>query len=60
MTIEEALKAFPELADKIAPKEQSALAVAVRSEEEAAAEAAKALQEQSAEPKVEEKKEASG
>ncbi len=60
LSIEEALKALPELADKIVPKEQSALAVAVRSEEEAAAEAAKALQEQSAEPKVEEKKEASG
>jgi small subunit ribosomal protein S3 len=59
LSIEEALKALPELADKIMPKEQSALAVAVRSEEEAAAEAAKALQEQSA-PKVEEKKEASG
>ena len=58
-SIEEALKALPELADKIVPKEQSALAVAVRSEEEAAAEATKALQEQSA-PKVEEKKEASG
>ena len=59
LSIEEALKALPELADKIVPKEQSALAVAVRSEEEAAAEAARALQEQSA-PKVEEKKEASG
>jgi len=59
LSIEEALKALPELADKIMPKEQSALAVAVRSEEEAAAEAARALQEQSA-PKVEEKKEASG
>ena len=59
LSIEEALKALPELADKIVPKEQSALAVAVRSEEEAAAEAAKALREQSA-PKVEEKKEASG
>jgi small subunit ribosomal protein S3 len=59
LSIEEALKALPELADKIMPKEQSALAIAVRSEEEAAAEAAKALQEQSA-PKVEEKKEASG
>jgi small subunit ribosomal protein S3 len=59
LSIEEALKALPELADKIVPKEPSALAVAVRSEEEAAAEAAKALQEQSA-PKVEEKKEASG
>jgi len=59
LSIEEALKVLPELADKIVPKEQSALAVAVRSEEEAAAEAAKALQEQSA-PKVEEKKEASG
>jgi len=59
LSIEEALKALPELADKIMPKEQSALAVAVRSEEEAAAEAAKALREQNA-PKVEEKKEASG
>lgn len=59
-SIEEALKALPELADKIVPKEQSALAVAVRSEEEAAAEAARALQEQSAESKAEEKKEASG
>ena len=59
LSIEEALKVLPELADKIMPKEQSALAVAVRSEEEAAAEAARALQEQSA-PKVEEKKEASG
>jgi small subunit ribosomal protein S3 len=59
LSIEEALKVLPEMADKIVPKEQSALAVAVRSEEEAAAEAAKALHEQSA-PKVEEKKEASG
>ena len=60
LSIEEALKVLPEMADKIQPKEQSALAVAVRSEEEAAAEAAKALKEQSGEPMAEEKKEASG
>jgi small subunit ribosomal protein S3 len=55
VTIEEALKILPDMADKIRPKEASALAEAVRSEAEAAAETAGKAEESKP---VEEKKEA--
>jgi small subunit ribosomal protein S3 len=57
MTLEEAVKILPDLIDKIMPKQQSALAEAVRLDEEATAK--EDAQSNLDEPKAEHKKEAS-